>query len=221
MKEIIFALLAGGIGVVLLFYGYRFARIILPFWAFFAGFGLGAAGVADATNQAFIGTTLGIFVGLIIGVVFALLAYLFYSLAVVLLGANLGYIIGTSFVSFLGLPKGFISATVGIVVGIVFALLAIGLNAAKYILIGLTSLAGAVAIVGGVLLIFGQIELTAFDYTTAKAAINNSWIWTVVTALLFAFGLAVQTVLNKSYTLDSWTTEYGAPKTTTYEKDKK
>lgn len=219
MKEIIFALLAGGIGFGLLFFGYKFARIFIPLWAFFAGFSLGAAGVADATNQAFLGTVMGFVIGLVIGLVFALLAYFFYSLAVVLLGANLGYFIGTSFVSFLGIDKGFISATVGIVLGVIFALLTIGFNAAKYLLIGLTSLAGSVAIVGGVLLLFGQIELTAFDYTTAKAVIDSSWIWSIVTAMLFAFGLAVQYVTNKAYTIDSWTTEYGAPKSKAVYKD--
>lgn len=219
MKEILFALLASGAGFGLLFFGYKLARIFIPIWAFFAGFSLGAAGVADATRESFLGTTMGLVVGLVIGLIFALLAYFFYSLAVVLLGANIGYLIGTSFISFLGFDKGFVSATVGISLGIVFALLTIFLNGAKYLLIGLTSLAGAVAITGGILLLFGQIELTAFDYTTTKAVINNSWLWSTATALLFGFGLAVQFVTNKNYTLDSWTTEYGAPKSKTVYKD--
>jgi hypothetical protein len=215
MKEIIFALLAAGIGFGLLFFGYRLARIFIPLWGLFAGFSIGAAGVADATNEGFISTSLGIIVGLVMGLVFALFAYFFYSLAVVLLGASVGYWIGTGFMSIFGLDKGFLSAAVGISLGIVFALLTIGFNGAKYLLIGLTSLAGAVAITGGILVLFGQIEVSAFDYTTAKAVIDNSWIWSIVTALLLGFGLAVQYVTNKTFILDSWTTEYGAPKSKT------
>lgn len=212
MKELIFALLAGGIGLSLLFLGYKLARFLIPLWAFFAGFSLGAAGVADATNNSFLGTTMGIVIGLVIGAIFALLAYFFYSLAVVLLGANLGYFIGTSFVVMLGLDKGFISATVGIVLGIIFALLTISLNIAKYMLIGLTSMAGAVVTIGGLMLLFNQIDLTAFDYTTTKVTIQNSVIWNIAFLVLFIVGVAVQYVSNKNYTLDSWTTSYGAPK---------
>ncbi len=133
MKEVIFALLAGGLGVLLLTAGYRFARILIPLWAFFAGFSVGAAVFADATSVGFIATTMGIVTGLIIGFVFALFAYFFYSLAVVLLGATTGYWIGTAFMSWIGFSKGFLSAVVGISLGVVFALATIGLNVAKYL----------------------------------------------------------------------------------------
>lgn len=219
MKEIIFALIAGGLGFALLTFGYKLARVIIPLWGFFAGFTIGAAGVADATAEGFISTTLGIVVGLVLGLVFGLFSYFFYSLAVVLLGASVGYWIGTGFMSLFGLDSGFLSAVAGISLGVVFALLTIGLNGSKYLLIALTSLAGSVAMVGGILVLFGQIEPSAFDYTTAKTAINDSWFWGLVTAGLLGFGLAIQYVTNQNYVLDSWTTEYGAPKSKTVYKD--
>jgi hypothetical protein len=212
MKEVIFALLAGGIGVLLLTAGYRFARILIPIWAFFAGFSVGAAVFADATNAAFIATTLGIVTGIIVGLVFALFAYFFYSLAVVLLGATTGYWIGTAFISWLGFSKGFLSAVVGISLGIVFALLTIGFNVAKYLLIALTSIAGAVALVGGLFVLFNKIELSAFDYTTASTAIGDSVLWSIVTFVLITIGIVVQTITTNEYMLEDWTTEYGSPK---------
>jgi hypothetical protein len=221
MKEVIFAIVAGGIGLSLLFLGYKLARFLIPIWAFFAGFSLGAAGVADATNNSFLGTTMGIVIGLVIGSMFALLSYFFYSLAIVLLGANLGYFLGTSFVVMLGLDKGFVSATVGIVAGIIFALLTISLNLAKYLLIGLTSMAGSVVTIGGVMLLFNQIELSAFDYTTTKVAITNSVIWNISFITLLLLGIAVQYLTNKNYVLEQWTTSYGAPKNNTVYKDEK
>ncbi len=212
MKEIIFALLASGIGLGLLFFGYRLAKVFITIWAFFAGFSLAAAGVADATNQAFLGTTLGFVIGLAVGLVFALLAYFFYSLAVVLLGANLGYIIGTSFMGLFGLEKGFVTVTIGIVIGVIFALLTISLNAAKYLLIVLTSMAGSTILVGGALLLLNQIELGSFDYSTAKITIDNSWFWNLTSFGLLIIGVISQTVANKNYTITDWTTSYGAPK---------
>lgn len=212
MKEVLFALLAGGLGVLLLATGYRFARILIPIWAFFAGFAVGAAVFADATNAGFIANTLGIITGLIVGLVFALFSYFFYSLAVVLLGATTGYWIGTAFVSWLGFSKGFLSAVVGISLGVVFALLTIGLNVAKYLLIALTSIAGAVAVVGGIFVLFNKIELSAFDYTTASAAIGNSVLWSIVTFVLIIIGVVVQTITTNEYLLEDWTTQYGSPK---------
>ncbi|HPR10248.1 MAG TPA: DUF4203 domain-containing protein [Candidatus Saccharibacteria bacterium] len=212
MKEVIFALLAGGLGVLLLTAGYRFARILIPLWAFFAGFSVGAAVFADATSVGFIATTMCIVTGLIIGFVFALFAYFFYSLAVVLLGATTGYWIGTAFMSWIGFSKGFLSAVVGISLGVVFALATIGLNVAKYLLVALTSMAGAVALVGGILVLFNKIELSAFDYTTASAVISNSVLWTIVTFVLISLGIVIQIITTNSYVLDDWTTEYGAPK---------
>jgi hypothetical protein len=140
------------IGLLLLSAGYRFARILIPIWAFFAGFSVGAAVFADAANAGFVATTLGWVIGLIVGLVFALFSYFFYSLAVVLLGATTGYWIGTAFMSWIGFNKGFLSAVVGISLGVLFLpWLLLGLMLAKYLLIALTSIAGATAIIGGVL----------------------------------------------------------------------
>lgn len=211
MKELLFALIAGGLGAVLLFAGYRFGRIIIPLWGLFAGFTLGASAAADALGNDFIGTTVGIVIGLVLGLVFALFAYFFYSLAVVLLGATIGYWIGSGFITLLGINKGFLSAAVGIVIGAVFCIAALVLNAPKYFLIAVTSIGGAVAIVGGVLLLFNKIELDAFDYHAATATISDSWFWLATTALLFVVGLVTQIKSNPDYTLEAWGTYDAQP----------
>lgn len=219
--DILFGVISIGLGALLLFSGYLLARILLPLWGFFAGFTIGAAGAADAFNTAFIGTTMGIVVGLIVGLVFALCAYFFYSLAVVLLGASLGYWVGTGLLSLIGIDKGFISALIGITLGIVFAIATISFNAAKYLLIALTSFAGSLAITKGLLLAFGKIERTSLDYITNVQTIENNTFWLIALVILFIIGLIVQIKTTKKTTLDSWTTAYGAPKqsTNSYKKD--
>ena len=204
MKELLFALIAGGLGAVLLFAGYRFGRVIIPLWGLFAGFALGASAASDALGDKFIGTTVGIIVGLVLGLVFALFAYFFYSLAVVLLGATIGYWIGSGFVSMLGFSKGFLAAVIGIAVGAIFCVAALVLNAPKYFLIATTSIGGAVAIIGGVLVLLNKIELDAFDYNTAAQTINNSAFWLAITLALFVVGLIFQIKSNPNYTLEAW-----------------
>ena len=204
MKELFFGLLAIGIGTALCFAGYRLARVLIPLWGLLAGFTIGASAASDAFNNAFVGTTVGIVVGLVVGVVFALFAYFFYSLAVVLLGASLGYWLGTSMVLFFGFEKGFLSAIIGIAIGAVFALLAVVINAPKYFLIFATAVGGAVAVFGGVLLVFDKIQLDAFSYSTASAAISTSWFWSLLALVLAVVGIAYQLKTNPNYTFEQW-----------------
>ena len=90
-QDFLIGLLLLVVGAAFCFVGYRFFRILIAIWGFFAGFNLGTAAMTALFNNAFLGTTTGIVLGLVIGVVFALLAYFFYYFAVVLLGATAGY----------------------------------------------------------------------------------------------------------------------------------
>jgi Domain of unknown function (DUF4203) len=206
VKELLFALIAVGLGTVLLFAGYRLARIILPLWGLFAGFTLGASAASDAFSNEFIGTTIGIIVGLIVGLVFALFAYFFYSLAVVLLGGTIGYWIGSGFITLLGFNKGFLAAALGIFVGVIFAVVALVMNAPKYFLIGASALGGAVAIIGGIMLLLNKIELSAFNYAAASTVISDSWLWLTVTAVVAVIGAVSQIKSNPDYEFAAWGT---------------
>lgn len=204
MKDVFFALVSMLLGFALCFGGYRLARIIIPLWGLLAGFMLGASGVSDALNNGFIGTTLGIVVGLVVGLLFALLAYFFFSLAVILFSASLGYWLGTSMILLLGLDKGFLSATVGIIIGIVFGLVALFGNITKYFLIVATALGGAVVLFGGVLLLFNKIQLDAFSYAAASQAVNQSWFLSLLALLLGIIGIVFQVQTNKTYVIEQW-----------------
>ena len=202
MKEVFFALISVLLGLGLAFGGYRLARIIIPLWGFFAGFTLGASGTSDALNSSFIGTTLGIVVGFFVGLLFALLAYFFFSLAIILFTASLGYWLGTSLVLFFGFNKGFLSATVGIILGIVFGLVALFGNFTKYYLMIVTAFGGAVVAFGGVMLLFGKIELDAFNYAAASQAVSSSWFLALAALVVGVIGLVFQLQTNKQYELE-------------------
>lgn len=204
MKEVFFALISVLLGVALTFGGYRLARIIIPLWGFFAGFTLGASGTSDALNSSFIGTTLGIVVGFFVGLLFALLAYFFFSLAIILFTASLGYWLGTSIILFFGFNKGFLSATVGIVLGIVFGLVALFGNFTKYYLMIVTAFGGAVVAFGGVLLLFNKIELDAFNYAAASQAVSSSWFLALAALVVGVVGLVFQVRTNQDYELEQW-----------------
>lgn len=204
MKEAFFAIISVLLGLALTFGGYRLARVIIPLWGFFAGFTLGASGTSDALNSTFIGTTLGIVVGFFVGLLFALLAYFFFSLAIILFTASLGYWLGTSIVLFFGFNKGFLSATVGIILGIVFGLVALFGNFTKYYLMIVTAFGGAVVAFGGVLLLFNKIDLDAFNYAAASQAVSGSWFLALAALAVGVVGLVFQLRTNQDYQLEEW-----------------
>lgn len=84
------ALLVALMGAVVLLFGYREFRIMLHIWGFFAGFWSGALVMTALFGDGFLATTTGWVVGFIASLVFAVLSYLFYTLAIAILAAVLG-----------------------------------------------------------------------------------------------------------------------------------
>jgi Domain of unknown function (DUF4203) len=193
------------VGAAFCFAGYRFFRILIAIWGFFAGFNLGAAGMTALFGQNFLGTTTGWVVGLVVGLVIAVLAYFFYYVAVVLLGASVGYSLGSGLIAAFGLNNpGFLSVTVGIVLAVVFAFLILALNLPKLLIMVMTALGGAVAILGGLLILTGQIPSTgstALQYGVAVALVRASWFWSIVAIALAVVGFLAQWRTTQEYTL--------------------
>lgn len=214
MKELLFLILSGLLGVTLLFAGYRLARFLIPLWGFFVGFMLGAAGVSDALNNVFLGTTMGIVVGLAVGLLFAVLSYFFYSLAIILFLATLGYWLGTSVVHMFGINNGFLAGAAGIALGAVVGIVALFTNVPKYVLIFASSVAGAVTLAGGVMVLFNKIEVQSYSYAQATSAVSSSWLWSVIVIVLAVVGIVFQVRSNASYTLEQWGTINSTPTNT-------
>ena len=207
--NIFFAILCGLVGILLLLGGFRLARFLIPLWGFVAGLSLGGAIVSDMTTTPFLATILGVSVGIIAGLVMAVFAYLYYSVAVIVLAGALGYWVGSGFIQLLGFNVGVISTFVGLSLGVIVGLFALFGNAPKYVLITLTSIAGAMISVGGVLLLFNVIPLSQFNYAVAHAAISNSFIWTLVTVALAIAGGVAQVRTTQNYDFETWDLDSG------------
>ena len=193
------------IGAAFCFAGYRFFRILIAIWGFFAGFNLGTAAMTALFNNAFLGTTTGIVLGLVIGVVFALLAYFFYYFAVVLLGATAGYDLGSGIIGAIGLNNpGFIAVIVGVALAVVFALVILLFNLPKLLIMVFTALGGAVAMLAGLLILLGQVKVVYLQYGDAVALVRASWFWSIVAIVLAVVGFLAQWRTMQEYTL-VWT----------------
>ena len=191
------------VGAAFCFVGYRFFRILIAIWGFFAGFNLGAGAMTALFHNAFLGTTTGIVLGLVLGLVFAALAYFFYYVAVVLLGASVGYSIGTGLMAAIGLnPSGFVSVIVGIAVAVVLALIILLFNLPKLLIMVFTALGGAVAMLAGLLILLGQVKVAYLQYGDAVALVKASWFWSIVAIALAVVGFLAQWRINQEYTME-------------------
>ena len=191
------------VGAAFCFVGYRFFRILIAIWGFFAGFNLGAGAMTALFNNAFLGTTTGIVLGLVIGLVFAALAYFFYYFAVVLLGASAGYTLGSGLIGAIGLNNpGFVAVIVGVVLAVVFAFLILVLNLPKILIMVFTALGGAVAMLAGLLILFGQVKVAYLQYGDAVALVKASWFWSIVAIALAVVGFLAQWRTMQEYNLE-------------------
>jgi hypothetical protein len=186
----ILAILAGG---ALLFAGQFALRLVLVLWGFFAGFATGAGIFAQLADERFLGTVLGWVSGLVLALIFALLAYFFYAVAVILAMAAFGFAIGSGLVVALGIDWSWVAVLVGVAVGVIVGLVAIVGNMPMVVLAVLSSIAGAVSIVAGVMLVVGVLDSADFTEDSFSSAVDASWIWYLLLVVLAVVGIVVQT----------------------------
>jgi len=193
MADIVLGLFAIVAGAVILFAGQFVLRLVIPIWGFFAGFAFGAGLFAGLADERFLGTVFGWVSGFVCAVIFAVLAYLFYAVAVVLAMAAFGFAIGSGLVVALGIDWNWVAVLVGIVVGAVLGLVSIFGNMPMVVLAVASAIAGAFSVVGGLMLLFGSLNSSDFSQSTFVDAIGNSWLWTILVVVLAVVGIVAQT----------------------------
>jgi hypothetical protein len=190
-EGIVLGLIALGVGAAFTFYGFKFFLILLPLWAFVVGFAAGAQALSALFGDGFLATVTGWVVGFILGAVFAVISYLWYWAAIVLLGGGLGYTIGVGLMGWLNI-HGFLAVVVGVVVGAVFAVGTILLRAPRILVVVFTSLGGAATVVGGALLILGRIPVGGFGDGVLAAVLEDNLLWFVAWIAIAALGVVYQ-----------------------------
>ena len=90
------------LGGVVAFGGYRLFLILLPIYGFFFGLSFGAHSVQALFGDGFLSTTTSWVVGFFVGLLFAVLAYLFWVIAVAIAAGSLGYSLVAGLFSLLG-----------------------------------------------------------------------------------------------------------------------
>lgn len=192
------------LGGLVAFAGYRLFLILLPIYGFFFGLAFGAHSVQALFGDGFLSTTTSWVIGFFVGLVFAVLAYLFWVVAVAIAAGSLGYGLVASLFSLFGADLNVLQWIVGIAVGLVFAIAAIGLNLQKAVVIVATALLGAWTIVGTFLFLFGSATPQVIAESGAKIILDDHPLWFLIFAAVAGFGTMFQWMVNRRYEIEPY-----------------
>lgn len=195
-------------GITIAFIGIQVFFAVLPILGFVAGFFSGAILVESIFGDGLLSTVGGWIVGAVIGVVFALVAWFWWYAGVLISAGSVGALLATTIAEAVGISSGwvlFIFAVVGMALVIMFAL---AVNLPIYVVIVNTAIAGASMVIGGVMLIFNQLDTEELEEGLAVATAEVSWWWVLAWAVVAAVGIGRQLALKDRIALpsDRWVT---------------
>lgn len=182
-----------GLGLVFCFLGYSAARIVLALWGAVVGFVVGSllqVAVAPSLADGPLASVPSWVFGLVLALLFAWLAFAFYRVAVLLSMASVGFGLGQLASTAFHLPD-WLALTVAIAVAIGLVVLGWVLNLPKLLLVVLTALIGAGAVITGAQVLTGvQVPLTDVAHWQLSSPAKIAW--SVAFAVLAIAGVLVQ-----------------------------
>ena len=102
--------------------------------------------------------------------------------------AAFGFAIGSGLVVALGIDWNWVAVLVGVAVGVVFGLVSVFGNMPMIVLVVFSSIAGAVAVVAGVMLLVGSLNSADFTRGDFTDTVDNSWGWSLLLVVLASPG---------------------------------
>lgn len=198
VDDILTGALAVVVGLALCFRGYLAIRILLPIWGAFVGFGVGVGVVAAVTGDGVLATLGSWLVGLAAALLFALGAYLYYEVCIVIAMGAAGFVIGSTVLMAFGIDWSWLITLGGLAVGVAFAVLAIVADLPMVLLTVLTALAGAATATTGVMLLVGSVDVDDLGGRGVVHSFEGAGLW-----WMLYVALAIVGVISQVRTLES------------------
>jgi len=182
---VLVALALMGVGLLSSLLGYKLFKVLLPLVGLVSGAMIGFSGFQGIFGKGAVSTTVAVFVALTVGLLMAILSFVYFEIAVVILTA----IIGASILSYLGIALGldkdgfvvFLLALSGFIIGLMVA--STGAMGASLVMT-VTSMIGVIFILAGVFLIAGSVTLDQLNndgvVRTMLNVIDQSFLWLFV-----------------------------------------
>lgn len=193
MTDVVVGLLALAVGALFCFRGYLTMRLVIPVWGAFTGFLFGAALVSGITGNRFLAGALSWIVGAAVALVFAVLAYVYYEVSVVLAMAAVGFVLGATAMVALHATWTWVVVLAGILTGLALAVVAIVADLPMLLLVLLTATAGGATLVAGCMLLAGSLNTADVTSPRVVQQIHDSPGWWVLYAVVSVVGIVLQT----------------------------
>ena len=103
-----------------------------------------------------------------------------------------GFAIGSGIVVALGVSWNWVAVLVGLAVGLVLGLVAVFTNVPMILLVVVGSIAGAVGVTGGLMLLVGSLDSADFSRGDFTDTVSNSFGWSLLLLVLAVGGIAIQ-----------------------------
>lgn len=202
LNGILFALFAALLGAVLCFWGYRVFMIMLPVWSFFGGLWLGAKGVKLLFGGGFLATSTGLTVGLVLGILLAVFSWQFYELGAALLGAVIGVWLGYGVMNWFGFESGAVPVLAALVCGLVLGGVTLVRHWQQYVVMGLSAIAGANALMLALLLLIGRVSMQGLQGagSAIRPVLGDSFGWLFLWLGIAIAGVIVQARAYRRFT---------------------
>lgn len=188
-------------GFALLANGYVWFRLLLPIWAFFVGTGGVTALMTGLLGQSVFVTALACVPAVLVGLVFAVLSYVWWSVAVLFWAGSVGFALFAGLMTAIGFQGWLVPFVAGVVGAVVFIGIASRSELRKFVPIFLTAGAGATMLLTAVLVLFGkpleQMDWGTFYGPLASGA-TSSFLAIVIWIVLTGIGIGIQSATNKS-----------------------
>jgi hypothetical protein len=195
--ELLVGVFAIGLGTGSMLVGYRLGLVLLPVWGLFVGFLLGAQVEGALIGDGYLATPIGWVVGGVVGLVFGVLSYLFWYVAVVIAFASVGTWLAWGGLTLVGSPEiGLTTVALGLLAGAAVAVLGLVTGVPLVLVVIITAVGGAHALITGVLLVLGTIDLAALEYGVVNAVIRAGigWWLAAIGLSLIAITLQLRTI---------------------------
>ena len=186
-------------GLIFCFRGYLAMRTVIAIWGAFVGFALGTSLASLATGSSPLSEVIGWVAAIAGALLIAGLSYAFYTVAVIMVMASVGFGLSAVIASFFDAPA-WVDAVAGVVGAVLLVILALATNLPELLLIVVSASGGASAIVWGISLLLG--ELTSSQVLQQEIApTDQAWWLNVLLIVLFVSGIVVQMRHRRAGTL--------------------
>lgn len=162
MSGMVLGIVVTLIGLFFCFHGRPLVRVALALWGALIGFSVAASVISSVTGQPALAGALEWLIAVVAAVLFAGLGYFFYTVGVLIAAGSVGAALGATAASVAGW-SGWLDTAAPFLGAAVLVVLALAVNLADLLVVLISAVGGAAAVMQGVAMMLERFDIGAYD----------------------------------------------------------